>query len=124
MKTRVLIVDDDPEHLDILSDALMYYHFKVMSCPDGQDLERTLKIFRPALLLMDYRLPGENGVELAQRILIDFKIKDLPVILMSAYPLGPENLKYCNYILHKPFDLEVLITHINALLGCRSALVI
>ncbi|MEJ7693117.1 response regulator [Daejeonella sp.] len=116
MKMRVLVIDDDQEHLDILDEALSYYHFKVMVCSDGQDLEQVLRSFKPGLLLMDYRLPGDNGVELCKRIKNEFKIYDLPVILMSAYPLGDENLMYCNYLLHKPFDLDTLIEHIDQLL--------
>lgn len=117
MKTRVLIIDDDEEHREILAEALAYYHFKVRVMESGKGLRRELMTFRPALLLMDYRLPGESGIELSRKIKGDFHMSEMPIILMSAYPLGSENLQDCNYILHKPFDLDILIKQVYALLN-------
>lgn len=115
MKTRVLVIDDDQEHRDILSEALTYYDFKVKVCEDGRSLRQILETFKPALLLMDYRLPGENGIELCEKIKNEFGMPWLPVILMSAYLNGVEDLSNCNHILHKPFDLDQLISDINSL---------
>ena len=119
MKTRVLIIDDDEEHREILAEALAYYHFKVKVMESGKGLRRELMAFRPALLLMDYRLPGENGIVLSRKIKGDFHMSEMPIILMSAYPLGSENLQDCNYILHKPFDLDILIEQVYALLNTK-----
>lgn len=115
MKTRVLVIDDDQDHREVLAEALTYYHFKVKVGDSGKDLKRILMTFRPSLLLLDYRLPGENGIELCKKIKDDYKISGLPIIIMSAYPLGSENLEDCDYILHKPFDLDLLIDHVNDL---------
>lgn len=121
MKARVLVIDDDRQHREILAEALAYYHFKVRTLSSGRDLKRVLMNFRPALLLMDYRLPGQNGVELCRIIKKEFHMNEVPVILMSAYPLDTENLNYCDYILHKPFDLDMLIDHVKDLLKARRS---
>lgn len=119
MKTRVLVIDDDQDHREILADALTYFQYKVKVGESGKDLKRILLTFKPALLLLDYRLPGENGIELCRKIRDDFKISGLPIIIMSAYPLGSENLIDCDYILHKPFDLDLLIVLIKDLLNAN-----
>lgn len=116
MKAHILIIDDDDDHRDILSEALAYYNFKVEALRSGEGLKQVLMRFKPALLLTDYQLPGENGIELVKKIKNEFEMPELPVILMSAYLLDEENLKDCDYILHKPFDLDILIEHVNALL--------
>jgi len=117
MKKRVLVIDDDVEHRDILAEALAYYQFKVKVLESGKGLRRVMMSFRPELLLIDYRLPGENGIELCRKIKEDFYMSELPIIIMSAYPLDKENLKDCDYILHKPFDLDLLIEHVKDLLA-------
>lgn len=116
MKTRILIIDDDGDHREILSEALIYYHFEVKALNSGEGLRQVLMSFKPALLLTDYQLPGENGIELCKKIKEEFKMPELPIILMSAYLLDDENLKDCDYILHKPFDLDILIEHVKDLL--------
>lgn len=120
MKPHVLVIDDDQEHREILSEALAYFHFKVKVSSSGRDLKKILSNFKPSLLLIDYRLPGENGIELCKKVKEDFKMPELPVILMSAYPLDLEDLEECDYVLHKPFDLDNLINHINELLKAHQ----
>lgn len=117
MKPHVLVIDDDQEHREILSEALSYFHFKVKVSSSGKDLKKILKSFKPALLLIDYKLPGENGVELVKKMKQEFEMPEIPVILMSAYSLDSENLEECDYVLQKPFDLDNLIDHIHELLN-------
>ena len=85
MLKRILIVDDNTEHLDVLKEALSYFNFFIQTSCDGRELLSLVETFKPDLLLLDYILPGDNGVELCQKIKNYAPTNHIPVILMSGY---------------------------------------
>ena len=68
MLKRILIVDDNTEHLYVLKEALSYFNFLIETRCDGSELLSVIETFKPDLLLIDYILPRENGVDLCQKI--------------------------------------------------------
>ena len=113
MLKRILIIDDDEEHREILLETLTYYNFEVNVLADGKRLFEVIESFNPDLVLLDYILPGENGIVLCEKIRNNPGTSLLPVILMSAYLGALDDISCCNSILYKPFDLEVLLKRIN-----------
>lgn len=116
MKARVLLIDDDPTHLDVLTDALRYCGFTVRARRHGKNLSEDLMRFKPDLMLTDYRLPGPDGQQLCRKVREDPGHSNVPVILMSAYPLEAEDLSCFDLVLQKPLDLDPLLDHIFDLL--------
>lgn len=121
-KTTLLVVDDDPVTLHILSSVLNDY--RVLTCSDG---ETALNLFyreAPALVLLDVDMPGKNGYE----ICADLRAQgsDVPIIFVS----GQTRLEDCvqgyeaggdDYVT-KPFDpasLEARIAHLLKLAESR-----
>jgi CheY-like chemotaxis protein len=65
---RILVVDDDPDVLEMLVEYLLGKGFEVLGVADGEEALRRLADFRPHLVLLDLLLPGLSGLETLQRI--------------------------------------------------------
>ncbi len=123
MLKRILIVDDNDRHLEVLYETLDYFNFFVKTLPDGKNLFDIIEEFKPDLLLLDYILPGsDNGIELCRELKSNSKTENIPVIIMSGYRLVFDQYSCCNGFLYKPFDLELLIEKVDDLLGTHSML--
>ena len=80
--TRILVVDDDPQALRYVRDALSAAGYAPVVTGDPQEVARLLKTKKPQLVLLDLMLPGTDGIELMQRVPA---MADLPVIFISGY---------------------------------------
>lgn len=120
MLKRILVVEDNAEQREMLREVLSYLDFLVIALPDGKELFSLIESFKPDLLLIDYILPGENGVELCHKLKQDPRTSGMPVILMSAYLGVLEHFSCCSDVLCKPFDLDVLLQKINNLTGVEK----
>lgn len=113
---RILIVDDAPENIDILAEALSAY--RKMIATNG---ERALNIAfgenKPDLILLDIEMPGIDGYEVCRQLKADKKTSNIPVIFLTSrserkdivkgFQIGAED-----YI-SKPFDIEELTARVN-----------
>ncbi|GHO59037.1 response regulator [Ktedonobacter robiniae] len=114
---HILIVDDDPLLGDLLLEALQeeeaYQACHVLS---GEIALNTLQTDVPALLLLDYHLPGMNGLELADWLGSREEYDHIPILLMSAdVPQEVSSHKHLR-TLQKPFELEILLRLVAELL--------
>ena len=88
---RVLIVDDNPSARDILSQMVRNFGMDVEAVDSGASALANLKLAslqcRPfELVLMDWRMPGMDGLDAAQRIKADMNLREIPAVLMvTAY---------------------------------------
>jgi DNA-binding NtrC family response regulator len=76
-------VDDEPLNLDLLTQELTDMGHVTESAVSGADALAKMEIFNPELILLDYQMPGTNGIEVLREI--RKRGKDLPVIIMTAY---------------------------------------
>ena len=79
---RVLAVDDDPQELRYVRDALAAAGYRPVVTGDPEEALRLMEEERPQLALLDLMLPGTDGIELMRDILV---VADVPVIFLSAY---------------------------------------
>ena len=80
---RILIVDDMPENIEVLSNILPEYE-KSMARSGAVALKIAQSANPPALILLDVMMPGLNGYEVCQRLKADEKTRDIPVIFVTA----------------------------------------
>lgn len=121
MLKRILIVDDNENHLEVLKETLDYFNFSIKTLSNGKDLVTIVENFKPDLLLLDYILPGNNnGLDLCRILKNNIETAQIPIILMSGYQMLFDQFCDCNGVLYKPFDLDLLIEKIDALLGTHS----
>jgi two-component system response regulator MprA len=112
--TRVLIVEDEAEILDLIGDllALEGYEIHTLSrVPHGLDPIRRVA---PSAIVLDLRLPGLGGVELLQLLSADQQLRRTPVVICTAADdltevHRPEFAMLGCEVVHKPFELEDLV---------------
>ena len=121
-RVRVLAVDDDPQALRYVRDALANAGYTPVVTGDPEEALRLVAKEKPDLVLLDLMLPGTDGIELMRDIL---RAGDLPVIFLSAY--GRDELiarafdmGAVDYVV-KPFSPTELSARIRAALRRRAA---
>jgi two-component system response regulator MprA len=110
--TQVLVVDDDYDIRDTLRELLEIEGLRVAIAANGKEaLQRLRNGVRPRLILLDLMMPEMSGWEFRGEQLRDPRIKDIPVVILSATPdvrKTAEELHASGWV-RKPFDLDELI---------------
>jgi len=113
----ILIVEDNRPDLKFMSKTLTNAGYHVRAASDGELALRSAKARLPDLILMDFKLPGMNGVEICRHFKSNPETKDIPVIFISA--LGETNLKVkaleaggSDYVT-KPIEPSEVLARIN-----------
>lgn len=83
-KKRILIVDDDPDIVELYSNALATKNYVIETAADGEEALMKVIENKPDLVLLDIMLPNMHGIEVLQKIREDQKIKTVKVIILSA----------------------------------------
>jgi CheY-like chemotaxis protein len=84
-KKLILIVDDEPEIVDIYKTELELAGFDIITAANGMEGIQTAKEKMPDLILMDFKMPGMDGIETFTRIHNDPATKDIKVVFLSAF---------------------------------------
>ena len=120
-RPRILVVDDDPQVLRFVRDALADAGYDALVTGDHHDLAALIDAERPHLVLLDLMLPDTDGIELMQSV---SRLADQPVIFISAYGRDETIAKAlssgaADYIV-KPFSPTELVARIAAALRGRA----
>ena len=89
MKKIIAVVDDDQPIVDVVSFILKEEGYEVIGCNDGKRLLSTVEKERISLIILDYMLPNQNGVEIAKKLKGKTSTKNIPVIMISAIKSTP-----------------------------------
>ena len=84
LKPNILIVDDHPESLRLLSQFLSKQGYKVRPTRDGKFALKFARSTPPDLILLDIMMPGMDGYQVCEQLKACPKTKDIPVIFISA----------------------------------------
>jgi len=121
MGKKILVVNDEPDILKIVTFRLKKIGYEILEAADGEKALHLIEKERPDLILLDLRLPAIDGYEVCRRIKADEKLKAIPVIILTASVTSEmetkvEELKADDYVV-KPFDSEVLLAKVKHFLG-------
>jgi signal transduction histidine kinase len=113
----ILVVDDNPTNLDVLSETLSSVGFRVAFAIDGESAIRQVRYRPPELILLDVMMPGIDGFETCQRLKADPNTRDVPVIFTTALADAENKVKglslgAVDYIT-KPFQQEEVIARVR-----------
>lgn len=118
MKTKILIVEDDPHILLGLEEVLKSEGYEVASCNRGDEAVTAVGKFQPALIVLDVMLPGASGYDICKQL--RSKKVSTPILMLTAK--GQEidkvvglDLGADDYVT-KPFGVRELLARIQALL--------
>jgi DNA-binding response OmpR family regulator len=107
---KVLVVDDEPEAVELLVEFLSSKGYEVLTAGGGEEALQRVKADRPHLVLLDIRMPKMNGIEVLQRIReIDPEMGVIMVTAVNEEEMGRKALELgaFDYIV-KPLDLKYL----------------
>lgn len=83
-KSTILIVDDNPDILDVLTIALQSDGYTVTEAKNGKEAVAKVKEFPPDLIILDYMMPEMNGYEVAEALKKDILYRHIPIIMLTA----------------------------------------
>lgn len=118
------VVEDEPAILELISASLRHAGHAVISAESAEEALRLIGSSLPDLALIDWMLPGVSGIELARRIRIAERTRNLPVIMLTAR--GEEHDKVAGLeagaddYMTKPFSPRELQARIKAVLRRRA----
>ena len=114
--TRVLVIEDDPDGVEVLNEFLEINEFEVVGTgANGLDAINLYKKRRPDVVLMDYLMPEYDGIYGLTKILEFDKNAKVIILSASANEKQKEEMKKLGAItvLTKPYDLDILVDIIN-----------
>lgn len=120
----ILIVDDVPSNLQLLSNLLSEQGYKVYKVLDGTLALRSVNLKPPDLILLDIMMPGMDGYEVCSRLKADPKTQEIPIIFLSARDdeLGKVkafNVGGVDYIT-KPFQVNEVLARVKHQIQIRQ----
>ena len=120
MKQKILIVEDDPDIMRILSQTLSAAGFQVVQAYGGQDAINKVRAQMPDLVLTDLAMPKVSGVQVIEKIKEDPVTRRIPVLAVTAYVWDPlaqsAGRAGCDGYLAKPFTAKQLLQEVYKVL--------
>ena len=115
---KILVVDDDPNIVDVIAKALRFQEFEVESAGNGADAIAAVASFKPDLIVLDVMLPDMEGFDVARRI--GAQQARVPIIYLTARDATEDKIRGLSLggddYVTKPFSLEELVARIRTIL--------
>ncbi len=120
---KILVCDDEPHIVHVVSAKLRNNGFEVISAADGEEGFEAAKQHAPDLVITDYQMPFLSGLELCAKMRADPKTAGIDVIMLTArgFSLGDDDLKDTNIrkVLPKPFSPREVLKSVTEVLEAR-----
>ena len=120
MSIRILVADDEPNQLELLTFNLVQADYEVIRADDGRQALDMIEEHRPDLVIIDWMMPHMSGIDVCRTLRARSETRQLPIIMLSAR--GEEgdrtlglDIGADDYI-SKPFSPRELISRVRALL--------
>ncbi|HEV7926079.1 MAG TPA: response regulator transcription factor [Verrucomicrobiae bacterium] len=120
MKAKILVVDDEPDLLELIDTNLTAAGFVVLMAASGKEALRLARAHHPQLILLDVMLPEVDGLEVCKMLRQDPATRSIPIVMLTARAseidrvLGLE-LGADDYVT-KPFSMRELVLRVKKLL--------
>jgi two-component system cell cycle response regulator DivK len=114
MNTTILIVDDDEKNRKLLKFILNNAGYNTVEVADGESALAEVRINLPDLILMDYRLPGIDGIAAAKLLKSEEKTAKIPIIMVTASAMGGDKERIlkesgCEAYISKPINIHEIL---------------
>jgi CheY-like chemotaxis protein len=108
----VLVVDDNPTNLKLVSDVLEFDGYRVLKASDAEEAQEIIKTSAPALILMDIALPGMDGLTLTRLLKEQQVTRHIVIVALTAFAMKGDDEKArmagCDGYITKPIDTRKL----------------
>ena len=117
---RILVVDDEPDVLELVVFHLEKEAYKVAVADTGDKALKMARESLPSLLILDLMLPGSNGLEICRLLRCDPRTRDIPILMLTARAAEENRIKGLEFGAHdyvtKPFSPRELVLRIQTIL--------
>ena len=118
--TKILIVEDEVGLVTLLKYNLEKQGYETLVCMDGKNVLTTALTEKPDLILLDWMLPGIQGIDLCREMRKTYELRTIPIIMLTARGEESDKVKGLSYgaddYIVKPFSVPELMARIMALL--------
>ncbi|MEO8034920.1 MAG: response regulator [Acidobacteriota bacterium] len=108
----ILVVDDNPTNLKLVSDVLAFDGYHVLQAADAEVAQELLRRTLPDLILMDIALPGMDGLTLTRQLKADGRTSHILIVALTAFAMKGDERRAleagCDGYITKPFDTRAL----------------
>src|SRR5438093_2638873 len=120
MSTRILIIEDNPANLELMTYLLKSFGHVPLTAQDGEEGLATARREKPELIVCDIQLPGLDGLGVARAIKAEAALRAVPLVAVTAFAMVGDREKvlasgFDGYI-SKPIDPETFVSHVAAFL--------
>jgi len=116
---KILIADDEPDILEIISYNLKMEGYDVVTAKDGEDALQKAKLSKPDLIILDVMMPNKNGMEVCKILRSQPAFHETLIIFLTALNDELSHVRGLEYgaddYLSKPISPKVLVTKVNSL---------
>ena len=120
MSAHIFVVEDEKPILTLLTYNLEKEGYKVSSSSNGEEALSVIKEKKPDLVLLDWMVPDLSGIKICQYLKQDEKVKNIPIIMLTAKGEEEDKVKGLNTgaedYMTKPFSFPELLARIKSLL--------
>jgi CheY-like chemotaxis protein len=113
----ILVVDDNPTNLKLVSDVLEFDSYQVLKAIDAEQAQQIIQSTPPDLILMDIALPGMDGLTLTRKLKSDPATKKIVIIALTAFAMKGDDQKAadagCDGYITKPVDTRRLSSQVD-----------
>ena len=124
-KTQILVVDDEPAIVDVLTYNLIKEGFEVTSASDGREAIQKCQSAPPDLMILDLMLPHVDGLQVCRRLRSDPRTQGIRILMLTAKGDETDEIVGFNMgaddFVAKPFRVKPLIERVKALLRRRDS---
>jgi len=118
---KILIVDDEHDIAETIKLSLEIEGYQCLVSHDGYDAIEKVHKEMPNLIILDIRLPKKNGYQVSRLLKFDERYRNIPIIMLTARAQQSDKeigkSTGADEYLTKPFDMNVLVGHVNRYLG-------
>jgi len=122
---RILVVDDNPINLRLISDLLEFEGYEVIKAMDAEGAQIILADTLPELILMDIALPVMDGLTLTRLLKGDARTRHIRIVALTAFSMKGDRQKAfdagCDGYITKPIDTRALPTRVAGYLALTSS---
>ncbi|MCJ7774065.1 MAG: response regulator [Desulfobacterales bacterium] len=119
-KQKIMVVDDSPTELKIMSEPFIPKGYKVITAMDGEEAIKMAEIEKPDLIVLDVIMPKMNGFQVCRKIKTTPELKNIKIILLTSKNQESDEFwglkQGADAYMKKPFDANELLAKAESLL--------
>ena len=124
MSAKILVVDDNPTNLKLVSDLLEFEGYDILKAVDAEEAQVVLGATLPDLILMDIALPGMDGLTLTRKLKAEERTRGIRIVALTAFAMKGDDQKAfdagCDGYITKPIDTRTLPDQVAGFLARAS----